>query len=42
MEREETGDAEKTGRGRETVYDITDSGMETGKIDTMSLGTRTR
>ena len=39
--REETGDAEKIGRGRETLYDRTESGMETGMMDTMSLGTQT-
>ena len=42
VEIEQTGDAEKEDRGRETLYGRTSSGMETCIIDTMSLGTRTR
>ena len=39
--REETGDVEKIGRGRETLYERTESGMETGMMDMMSLATQT-
>ena len=37
-----TGDAEKTDRGRDTLYDRAESGMDTSMMEMMSLHTQIR